>query len=454
MKYTMIFAFFLMAGFIIPPFIRAQNKVRECKEVKLFEDERGFVLHEVATGETLYGISTCYGTSVEKIKAANPEITNDRIEIGQLIAIDPDEIDKSLIHIIKIKKPRVSIQTDKPTMGKIDTQPFTHLVKKGETLFSISQKYKFPIDSLKKWNGTKDGEIQLGQIIFLKNVNENAFPARQVIARETETITTGIKKEDIPSSNISSEKTKPVSPLPNPKTSTPANTPLPTIPGPPSATEKVSGKGDPFADLSSPELSSDPAPIEYRIQKEDNLFRIARKFKVSVADLKKWNKLDTEKVKVDQLLIVGFGHGVSAKENPVSATIPPQPSAPKVNIEMTHIEKIVEDQNRFFKDQYLQKGGSPRGYEMMKATGPATWMLGDISHDQNLFILHKSAPVQSIVKLRNVANMKICYAKVIGRLPSIAENSNVEMKVTSGVVKKLNLRGKRFPLECTWYAKD
>lgn len=445
--YSCFFLFYCFCGLVINA---QQNISRECKEVRLFEDEKGFVLHEVMTGETLYGISTCYGTTVEKLKKDNPDLTNDRIEIGQLIAIDPDDINKDLVHVIKIKKSANKVKSS--TAGSVaSNEKFTHIVSKGETLFAISQKYKLAQDSLKVWNGMSKGDIQIGQIIFLKRVNASAFPARQVIEKEP-SVTEIAKNTSTTTSKASSAESKIPAATPAHKDSDNSSKVAEKKKVEPKDT-KVSSDEICEEDKHLSGNENTGSPIYYKVKKTDNLFRIAQSNKVKVNDIKNWNNMPSDDLQLDQMIIVGYGSGKAVVPEIVASTST-VPAPPKVDTEMSYIEKIVEEQNQNFKTQYLELGGSPHANKSSKSIVPSTWMLGDISHDQNLFILHKTAPMHSIVKLRNPNNNKICYAKVIGPLPNIYENGKVDLKVTSGIVKKLNLRGKRFPLECTYYPNE
>ena len=43
-----------------------------------------------------------------------------------------------------------------------------HIVKKGDTLYSISKKHNVSVNDIKKINSLKDNEISVGQIIKLK----------------------------------------------------------------------------------------------------------------------------------------------------------------------------------------------------------------------------------------------------------------------------------------------
>jgi len=46
---------------------------------------------------------------------------------------------------------------------KITKKPLLHIVKKGETLFSIHKKYNVSLDDLKKWNKLKNNNVLVGQ---------------------------------------------------------------------------------------------------------------------------------------------------------------------------------------------------------------------------------------------------------------------------------------------------
>ena len=57
--------------------------------------------------------------------------------------------------------------------GKIDQEvvvevPLEHVVKKGDTLYSISKRYDIDLDHLKKINGMDSSDISIGQVIYLK----------------------------------------------------------------------------------------------------------------------------------------------------------------------------------------------------------------------------------------------------------------------------------------------
>jgi len=107
-------------------------------------------IHIVKKGETLYSISRSYGVSVEAIQNANG-FANNNVRVEQKITI-PDSPSKKI---------------DSKTSEKADT----HVVNKGETLYSISRIYNISVDELKSLNNLSNNNVKIGQeLIISKNV--------------------------------------------------------------------------------------------------------------------------------------------------------------------------------------------------------------------------------------------------------------------------------------------
>jgi LysM repeat protein len=99
--------------------------------------------HTIAAGETLYSISKLYGISVEVLKATN-NLTSNQLIIGQ-----------------KLKINTTTSVTENPISIK-------HIVKTGDTLYSISKLYGVNIEDIKSLNNLKSDTLTLGQTIIVK----------------------------------------------------------------------------------------------------------------------------------------------------------------------------------------------------------------------------------------------------------------------------------------------
>ncbi len=104
-----------------------------------------FIFHDVVRGETLYEISFNYNVKVSEILSCNPGLT-EKLKPGSTIQIPVAE-----------KKIKDTVTT---TYG-------LHIVRQGETIYSIARLYASTIDELKKINQGLTETIQVGQQIRL-----------------------------------------------------------------------------------------------------------------------------------------------------------------------------------------------------------------------------------------------------------------------------------------------
>ena len=114
-----------------------------------------FVIHQVESGETLYGLARRYQVSQGDIMKANPELAQG-LKVNQLVKIP------------------LGKDTSDPGEGKV------HTVAPGETLFSLSQKYDVEVSDIKKWNNLTSNSLAIGQELMLYGGNEEtpATPTR------------------------------------------------------------------------------------------------------------------------------------------------------------------------------------------------------------------------------------------------------------------------------------
>jgi rare lipoprotein A (peptidoglycan hydrolase) len=96
--------------------------------------------------------------------------------------------------------------------------------------------------------------------------------------------------------------------------------------------------------------------------------------------------------------------------------------------------------------------------EMIAASekGVATWIEnnGIQASGDRFYALHNSAPVGSIIKVRNLMNNRIIYAKVIGNLTESEVSEKVLIKLSAGAAERLNVLDNRFVVEMNYYIND
>ena len=120
-----------------------KEKLQE--QIKTISDRS---VHYVKKGETLSSIAKKYHVSVKQLKTWN-NLRSDNLSIGQKLIV------------YSSGAPMAQAGNAKPVERSTTQQ--IHVVKKGETLSKIAQKYKCTINDLKKWNNLKSNTINVGQ---------------------------------------------------------------------------------------------------------------------------------------------------------------------------------------------------------------------------------------------------------------------------------------------------
>lgn len=96
--------------------------------------------HTVSKGETVYGIASKYGVSVDDIKKLN-NLTSNTLSIGQVLLL-PGTTEENTVN--------------------------TYTVKKGDTLYGIASKYNLTADELKKLNNLTSNTLSIGQTLKIR----------------------------------------------------------------------------------------------------------------------------------------------------------------------------------------------------------------------------------------------------------------------------------------------
>jgi membrane-bound lytic murein transglycosylase D len=196
--------------------------------------------HKVKRGDSLSEISDRYGVTMTELKKWN-HLRNNKAPMGRRLKIYTSEsiakTNKTLKQdTVSVKEATAIASNTAKTFKEEKVISYKdvikyHKVKRGDNLGEISDKYGVSIAEVKKWNRLKGSNIPVGKSLkIIKN----------------ERVVTTVRKE------IKVDK---------------------------NAVE---------TNIASTDASSD----FYIVEKGDNLFSIAKKFNVSLEDLKKWNNLD------------------------------------------------------------------------------------------------------------------------------------------------------------------
>jgi LysM repeat protein len=273
------------------------------------------------------------------------------------------------------------------TASNKTTEGLVHEVQPRETMFSIARKYGVTVDEIKQWNNLTSTSLSIGQAITIK------------------------KKSAAPAGN-----TNPTA-LPN---------------------QSLSKKG------------------AHTVAPQETLYSIARQYGVTTQQLTEWNSLSGTDLKVGQVIMV-----TEPERTPVSTVKKPEPQTTTTTNTTTPVTKPVEGK----RDPEPVKQATPEpttpaptirisesvrnGSETVEA-GIAE-LIDGTEGNRKYLALHRTAPIGTILKVKNEMNNREVFVRVMGKLPDTALTDKVIIRISKSAYDRLGAIDQRFRVEVTYY---
>lgn len=123
-------------------------------------NEAGQRVYVVASGDTVGQIAVLYGVTIEDIAAANPNLANVNVlDVGQELVIPEAgfaESGQAAAPVVEEGEPAVEA-TAAPAAGSTEEQ--THIVRAGDTIYSIGLAYGFTVEELQEYNDLPNPDV-------------------------------------------------------------------------------------------------------------------------------------------------------------------------------------------------------------------------------------------------------------------------------------------------------
>lgn len=319
-----------------------------------------------------------------------------------------------------------------------------HKVDEGETLFSLSRRYHVKVDEIAIENPEARNGLNIGQQLLVPYVEPVVAPkdAKVHVVQQSETLFSiarmyGISTADIKRWNNLADNTIGIG-------------------------DKLYIKQG-FATAQEPKPSEAIRPATngktHTVQPSETLYSIGRLYGVGVADLKKWNNLRGNEISIGQVLVVGSatssGQQTTHKEAN-SSMLPAIDSKPQDDVIVSVQPSTPESSATEIKSApsstlYNIDSDVKTTYENKKIveTGFAEVIEGS-SDTKKYLALHKSAPVGTIMQVRNEMNNQTVFVRVVGTIPETGNNNKVLIKISKKAFDRLGSVDAKFPVEISY----
>jgi LysM repeat protein len=271
----------------------------------------------------------------------------------------------------------------------------THTVAAKETMYSISRLYGVSIDDIKQWNNLKDNSLSIGQTLTIRKSNTAPSSAVQT---------------NMPDANVSKNGF-------------------------------------------------------HTVAAKETMFSISRQYGISVQQLKDWNKLEGNDISIGQQLIVStpkemIDHKVDRQKENTSVVQSsqhvqrtgdtPQSSAPVATEPKKESQSTGATTKPAQEEQTIKVTETVKNTDEVLQSGLAELIEGT-SGNRKYLALHRTAPIGTIMKVRNEMNNREVFVRVMGKLPDTAVNNKLVIKISKSAYDRLGAIDSRFRVEVTYY---
>jgi len=344
-------------------------------------------MYTVKPKDNLNLIANNFGTTVEAIKQANG-LQSINLQIGQVLRI-PVSAEKSAVLDAAgetnmgnaATPPRESPQ--KPIVRHY-TAKITHKVKSGETLGGIALKYDTSVEALKKWNKLSSSNLKIGQALKVEvKRTETIYPKK---TPETNTIT---KSEEQVAKQVS-----------------PVN---------PNSVNEIASHGE----------------IIHTVVAGETIYAIARKYNLTTYQIQTANNLSGSDLKEGQKLIIKGASASPVANNNANGVNGGNETGNTEDIETMVDPKLRQPASRFGLTRFDEKG------KAMSIEDP------DLDSTKML-VLHRTAPVGTIIRITNPLTNRSAFAKVVGKFTENENTKDVIIVITKAVADAVGALDKQF----------
>ena len=299
-----------------------------------------------------------------------------------------------------------------------------HKVDKNETVYALSRRYGVKANEILKYNPKAKKGLSIGQKLEIPIENytpDQTYSELTHIVKPSETLFSISRKYDVSVEDLKNWNDLKSNAI---------------VIGQVLVIKKENDDGQKTAEI----VDQTGRKIVHIVTSGETLFSISNRYNVSINNLRVWNNLDNNNVRIGQELIVDFTE--ESGESAVKANYLIEDNEPD------DYERPIQTYE--IPDSDYEEEISEDGFRKITERGNASVIEGSESTKKYL-ALHRTAPVGTIIQVRNEMNDLSVFVRVIGKLPDTGENERILIKISETAYERLRAVDDRFMVEITYH---
>lgn len=187
-------------------------------------------------------------------------------------------------------------------------------------------------------------------------------------------------------------------------------------------------------------------PTQYKVSTGETLYAISKRFNTTVEDIVNLNGLKSNNISPGQVLLVKSNTTAPAQTQPTTQNQP---------VQTQQAQPMVATRDSTSPDSTHHVNNANRfGIYEKDEKGVATWMDDDGLDPNKMLVLHRTAPIGTVIKITNVMTNRTTFAKVVGRFTDTEQTKDVIIVMTKNVATALGALDKRFQVNLSYGTSD